>query len=594
MFKTANTRRDFFIYLFLILVTLATYWQVCNNEFVNFDDPEYVTENPQVQAGLTLKGIVWAFTTGHALNWHPLTWISHMIDCQLYGLNAQGHHLTNLLFHAVNTVLLFLVFRRMTGAVWQSAFVAVLFAVHPLHVESVAWVAERKDVLSSFFWILTMWTYASYVENPSPYRYLLTLIFFALGLMAKPMLVTLPFVLLLLDWWPLGRTPIAQSGEVKNQRMAESIHPKDRLSLNLRLLWEKIPLFFLVAVSSVVIFAAQYKDAVARLGQFPINIRLANALVSYVAYIVKMIWPTNLAVLYPHPGNTLPNWQVVGAGLLLVCVSGLFIWAAQWRPYPAVGWLWYIGTLVPVIGIVQVGVQSMADRYMYMPLVGLSIIIAWGVPDFVARWRHRKIWLAIATGVLLLVLMGRTWSQVRYWRDSITLFEHAVNVTANNPVAHYNLGVALAEQGRIAEAIAHYSEAVWINPEYAMAHNNLGVVLDSQGQIKEAMVHYSEALRIKPDFWEAHNNLGTALESQGQITEAIANYSEALRIKPDFWQAHYNLGVALTKQGRIAEAIAHYSEALRIKPDCTEARIELERTLKLQKESQSRSLGQKP
>ncbi len=592
--KIENMRHHL-ISLLLIVITLAVYWQVRNHKFITYDDRDYITENTYVQKGLSREGITWAFTTRYAGNWHPLTWISHMIDCQLYGLNAQGHHLTNLLFHAVNTVLLFLVFRRMTGAVWQSAFVAVLFAVHPLHVESVAWVAERKDVLSSFFWILTMWTYVSYVEQHALYSYLLTLLFFVLGLMAKPMLVTLPFILLLLDYWPLGRFQFVQSGSTLRSQIHNPSNADSEGPFRFLLIWEKIPFFALAAGSSVVTFLAQQHEGTIESWEvLPLNIRIANALVAYLRYIGKMIWPSSLAVIYPHLGNTLPMWQVAGAGLMLVIVSGLVIWAARWRPYLAVGWLWYIGTLVPVIGILQVGSQSIADRYMYMPLIGLSIIIAWGIPELVVRWCHQKIGLVIITGVLLLALIVRTWQQLRYWHDSITLFEHAVNVTTNNWVAQGTLGFSLAAEGKIVEAIIHYSEAVRINPNNEKLHYDLGFYLATEGKIAEAIVHFSEAVRINPDYEEAHNNLGSLLATEGKIAEAIVHFSEALRINPVDADVHYNLGIALEREKKLEGAIAHYSEVLRIKPDYREARIALERALQLKKKSDSGSLSQRP
>ncbi|MBC8198731.1 MAG: tetratricopeptide repeat protein [Desulfobacteraceae bacterium] len=545
-------RREGVVCLFLALTVLAVYWQVGNHEFVNYDDRDYITENQHVQAGLTLKSIAWAFTSTHASNWHPLTWLSHMLDCQVYGLNSGGHHFTSVFFHILNSILLFLVFKRMTGAFWESAFVAALFAVHPLHVESVAWVAERKDVLSTFFWMLTMGAYILYIQNPGIKKYLLTVLLFALGLMAKPMLITLPFVLLLLDYWPLGRL---------NKR-----------SHAFPLLWEKIPLFVLAAASSIVTFFVQQSGgAVRSLDALPLFVRISNALVSYISYIVKMILPHNMAILYPHPKD-FSIWQVAGACLLLVFISFMAVKTFKRRPYFLVGWLWYLGTLVPVIGLVQVGSQSMADRYTYVPLTGIFIIIAWGISDLAARWRYKKEGLAAATAVFLSVLMVITWFQVRHWTNSITLFKHAINVTANNSVAHNNLGVAFADQGKIAEAIKHYTETLRIRPSYANAHNNIGNALADQGKISEAIKHYIEALRIRPDFAKAHNNIGNALADQGKISEAIKHYIEALRIRPDFAKAHNNIGNALADQGKISEAIKHYVEALRIRPNYAKAR----------------------
>ena len=568
--KGLSSHRHFLILLislFLIVVTLAAFEQLRNHAFINLDDDIYITKNRQVQSGLTLEGVTWAFTTMHAGNWHPLTWLSLMLDCQLYGLNPSGHHLTNLVFHIVNTLLLFLVLERMTGALWRSGFVAALFALHPLHVESVAWVVERKDVLSTFFWMLTMWTYAHYVERPGFNRYLLVLLFFTLGLLSKPMLVTLPFVLLLFDYWPLGRFQFGQSSGDPKSHTSKSMNPGDQKSIAFRLVREKAPFFALCAVSSVLtIFAQQKGGAVIPLEHYPLESRIANALVSYVSYIEKMIWPRNLAVFYPYQ-EMLPIWKVVGSGLLLVCVSLLVIRAARKLPCLVVGWFWYLGTLIPVIGLVQVGVQAMADRYTYVPLIGLFIMIAWSAPDILVGWRYRRVVLSISVGLLPLLLMIVTKLQVKHWQSGVKLFEHSLDVTFNNFVIHNNLGAALAEQGKIQEAMAHYTEALRIKPDLVQAHNNLGGALAEQGKIQEAMAHFAEALRIKPDYAEAHNNLGGALARQGKIQEAMAHYTEALRIKPDYAKAHINLGLAYLMIGNKSSALEEYKILEKIDPD---------------------------
>jgi len=533
--------RDILVCLFFVMATLAVYWQVQTCNFV-FDDIQYVTGNRHIQEDFTLENIIWAFTTIHASNWHPLTWLSHMLDHHFYGMNSGWHHLTNLFLHIANTLLLFLVFRKMTGCLWQSGFVAGLFALHPLHVESVAWVSERKDVLSTFFWMLTMWSYIWYVENPVVHRYILVVLFFALGLMSKPMLVTLPFVLLLLDFYPLNRVQFKQvDGSANAQRKSIALH----------LILEKIPLFVLVVMSSAVTFYAQKKGgAVGSLEIYPFKVRIANALVSYVKYIGKMIYPSKLAVLYPHPGM-LPWWNIVGACILLVSISFLAIRIVKQSPYFAVGWFWYLGTLVPVIGLVQVGRQSMADRYTYVPLIGIFIIIAWGLPELVAQWRYRNIWLATLGTVVLTILMAMTWKQVGYWKNSITLFEHTLKIlkiTSNNDVAHYNLGKYLEKQGRTAEAIEHYLQALQIKPDFVEAHNNLGLALEKQGRIEEAIEQYLQALRIKPDNEKAHNNLAIAFFRKGNIEGAIAHFREALRINPDQNDIKYNLKQVLMMQ----------------------------------------------
>jgi Tfp pilus assembly protein PilF len=553
--------------LLLSLLTLAVYWQVAYFEFVNFDDPLHVTENNRVQAGLSGKGIVYAFTSATASNWQPLTSLSHMLDCELYGLNPGGHHLTNLLLHLANTLLLFLVLGRMTGALWRSFFVAALFALHPLHVESVAWVAERKDVLSTLFWMLTLWAYSRYVEHPALNRYLLTLMFFALGLMAKPMLVTLPFVLLLLDYWPLARFHFHQPAKGNSSQVSQSLSVSGQKSSALHLVVEKTPFFILTVISSVVtIVVQQNSGAVKSVEQYALTDRLANALISYVHYLDKMVWPQNLAVFYPHPGSNWSVWQVAGATLLLVCVTVWVMRQARSYPYLLLGWFWYLGTLVPVIGLVQVGEQAMADRYTYLPLIGLFIMIAWGVPEGLARYRFARILLVSAAVGLLAPLMLASWLQVQHWRNSIVLYEHTLAVTENNYLAHNNLGAVLEEKGDLEEASKHYSVAVGIKPDYAVALNNLGEIKAHQGMAEEAMSYYYQALKSKPDYPKPYNNLGVELAKQGKLQEAAVQFSRALEIEPSYADAHCNLGAVLARQGKLDEAMAHLSEALRINP----------------------------
>jgi len=562
-------RRECLIYLLLVLTTVTVFWQVRNHEFINLDDSKYVTENRHVQNGLTLDSMIWAFTTTQVANWHPLTWLSHMLDCQLYGLNPKGHHLTNVFLHLLNTLLLFFILQRMTGALWRSGLVAAFFALHPLHVESVAWVAERKDVLSTLFWLLTMWGYIWYVERPRLTRYLLTLLAFTLGLMTKPMLVTMPCVLLLLDYWPLKRFQLSQPG---GDTPATTGIFKEQGVPFLRLLLEKTPFFALAAASSIVTFLAQRSGgAVSALDVYPVKIRIANALVSYVSYIGQMVWPRGLAVFYPHPGTHLPGWHAVGAGLLLACISIAVIRAARRHPYLAVGWLWYLGTLVPVIGLVQVGAQAMADRYTYVPLIGLFVIIAWSIPDLLAGNHYRKIVLSMAVGTVLLALTVSSWLQVQHWKNNLTLFKHALKVTAKNYVAHDSLGNALAQQGKVEEAIDHYYEALKIKPNLVNLHNNLGVALLEQRKVKEAMSHYDIALRLNADYAETYNNFGVAWFTVGEFDKAIAHYHEALRLDPAYGKAHNNMGNALVEHGRFEEAILHYSKALETKVHYPEA-----------------------
>jgi tetratricopeptide (TPR) repeat protein len=566
-----NKRHFYIICILLVIATLAVYWQVLDSDFVNYDDDKYVTENIRVHKGVTFDSLTWAFTSSHASNWHPLTWVSHMIDCQLYGLNPRGHHLTGLLFHVANTLLLLLVLVRMTGALWQSSFVAALFALHPLHVESVAWVAERKDVLSTFFMMLAVWAYILYVKKGEVKRYLLAVLFFVLGLMSKPMLVTLPFILLLLDFWPLGRLCLIRD----TRNVVTGQHTNERLDI-FRLLWEKVPFFALAVGSSVVTFIVQERGgAVKLLETYSLQTRIINAFVSYTEYIVNMVWPVKLAVLYPHPGNSLPLWKGVVAGLALVLITILVIRKARKIPYITVGWLWYVVTLIPVIGIVQIGLQAMADRYTYITLIGLFVIIAWGANDLFSKWAHRKIWLGTLAGILLPGLMVLTWKQVQHWENNITLYEHTLKHTSNNVIIHNNLGVALYKQDRTEEAVEHYLQALRVMPNYADAHNNLGLAYGDSGMHEEAIKAYKRTIRVDPDYADVHNNLGIAFVKSGKYKEAIESYKQAIRIDPDYAKAHNNLGVAFVKSGKLKEAIESYKQALRINSDFADAHYNL-------------------
>jgi protein O-mannosyl-transferase len=545
--------------LLLVAATLVVYAQVRNHDFVSYDDEQYVTRNDHVQGGLTLENVKWAFMATDASNWHPLTWLSHMLDVEIHGLNPGPHHLTNLIFHMVNTLLLFFIFRQMTGAFRQSAFVAALFALHPLHVESVAWIAERKDVLSTFFWLLTLRCYGGYVKSPDIRRYVLVFVCFALGLLAKPMLVTLPFVLLLFDYWPLGRVKIGTSA------VADPLYPKAGIS---SLFYEKIPLFVLAAASSLVTFLVQQKGgAVKSLEIFSVDVRIANALNAYIGYIGKMFWPHRLGVLYPHPGE-LPIWQTAAAFFLLVIVTLFSIRFIKKAPYLIIGWLWYLGTLVPVIGLVQVGTQAMADRYTYIPIVGLFVMLAWGIPELFSKWHYRDKALALIAAAVLSVLTVTSWMQLRYWKNSLTLYRHTLEVTVDNEKMYNNLGYIQAQQGLLNEAIPYYRKAIHINPEYAKAHNNLGDVLGKLGRIDEAIVHHKEALWIRPDYAGAYNSLGVALNRQGKADEAIKYFQKVLHLSLELAvPAHNNLALALASLGRLDEALSHFKEVVRLKPN---------------------------
>jgi len=569
--KIIKVRPDILICLFLVLSILIVYWQVINYEFVGFDDDLYVTSNSHVKNGLTVSSIIGAFKSTYASNWHPLTWVSHMLDVQLYGMNPGSHHMTNVLFHIVNSMLLFIVFKRMTGRIWQSALVAALFALHPLHVESVAWVAERKDVLSTFFWMLTMYAYAWYVEHPGIKRYLSALLFFILGLMAKPMLVTLPFVLLLLDYWPLRRFQFRNSQD--NSRNSF------QTSAMLPMLWEKAPFFIVSIASSVVtIFVQKSGGAIGPLEVYPFSTRIANVLVSHINYIGKMFWPSSLSVLYPYQ-EYLAYWQIAGAFILLISISLLGIKALQRRPWFTVGWLWYVGTLVPVIGLVQIGTQAMADRYTYIPLTGLFIIIAWGVPELMSNWYYKTKGLAIISAAVFLILMRTSSIQVSYWENSISLYEHAINVTSDNYIIHNNLGFALTARGKWGDAIKNYQEALKINPDFETANLNLGIALLAQGKLDKCIEYYQEVLRAKPRYAKVHNNLGNMLLRKGEIENAIDHFREALCIKQDYAEAYNGLGASMMLKGEINEALALFQEALQIKPDYIEAQNNLTKTL---------------
>jgi tetratricopeptide (TPR) repeat protein len=559
MDKNSNNNWSLLICLALTLAAAAVFCRVCTYDFVNYDDPfVYVYENPNIQAGITPKAIKWAFTTGYACFWHPLTWLSHMRDWQLFGPNAGGHHLTNLIFHIANTLLLFIVLKQMTHTLWPSAFVAALFALHPLHVESVAWVSERKDVLSTFFWILTMLAYVRYVSRPKIANYLLVVIFFALGLMSKPMLVTLPFVLLLLDYWPLDRL-----GPGVSPRRGKT-GSKHSLSY---LLIEKIPLFAMTTVSCIATFIAQKRGGVMHLlkdcGLF---IRLANASISYMQYIIKMIWPARLAFFYPHPSQSVSVLYAAVSTAFLLTVTIFILRFAKERRYLVTGWFWYLGTLVPVIGFVQVGSQAMADRYSYITLTGLFIIIAWGLPDLLGKWPYRKIVLRASSLVVLSVLAICTYLQQQCWKDTITLCQHALKVTKNNYSAHFGMAQPLLEQGRIEEAIWHYSETLRIRPDYVEALNNLGIALYKAGRVDEAIGYYKRAIEINPRDIEVYSNLGMALAAKGKFDEAISLYNKALQIAPDLIDIHLNLGFALTGSGKLEDAVKEYEKILLIQP----------------------------
>jgi tetratricopeptide (TPR) repeat protein len=578
--------------IFLAAIIWVVFGQTLGHEFVNYDDDFYVYENPAVTRGLTLQGIIWAFTHVHCSNWHPLTWVSHMLDCQFYGLSPGGHHLTNILLHTATAILLFLILRQMTGALWRSAFVAAVFAIHPLRVESVAWVAERKDVLSGLFFMLTIGAYARYAQRRSRVElsslrsaasgsreprtqavssldprlsaldYCLVLLFFALGLMCKPMLVTLPLVLLLLDYWPLNRL-----------RADAATEPVFRLAgrrVPWRLVFEKLPLLGLAVASCAVTIFAQTKS-ILPFENMSLSLRAGNASISCVAYLGQMFWPSGLAVLYPFTAGGVGVSEVVLSLVLLAGIStGVFILRRR-RPYFLTGWLWYLIMLAPVIGIVQVGAQARADRYTYLPQIGLYLLLTWAAADLCAGWRHRRVVLGGGSTIILMALIFCARAQTAYWRNSESLWTHTLACTSDNFIGHNNLGTALLKTGNADEAMVHYQMALEINPDYAEAHYNLGYALLKMGNVDEAIAHFQKALQINPDYADAHNNLGYALIQKGNVDEAIPHFQKALQINPDYADAHNNLGNILLEKGSVDEAIIHFQKALQIKPDDADA-----------------------
>ena len=610
--KFRNLSNPVVLCLLLVAVTLAVYWPVTSHDFVNYDDPEYFTSNTHVLTGLTPGNIAWAFTTGQAGNWHPLTWLSLMLDVALFGKGPAGPHFTNLMFHLANTLLVFLLLRRLAGATWRSAMVAALFALHPLHVESVAWISERKDVLCAFFGLLSLWAYACYaqgagnreqggktsnIQHPTSntqWCYWSAVFFFALGLLSKPMLVTLPFVMLLLDWWPLGRMSRVESRESRVRR----------------LVLEKIPFFLLSAVSSVVTFIVQQKSgAVAALVKITLAGRIENAFVACARYLGRTFWPAALASPYPHPGHW-PVMPVLLAFALFAGCCAAAVWLRKKFPFAFTGWFWFVVMLIPVIGLIQVGNAALADRYTYLPLLGVFLALVWGIGGAVAHWRMPRPVVAVAALLLLLAAAARTRDQIGYWQNSGTLFTHTLAVTENNYVAENNLGTWLSQNGRVTEAmdrfrrslqiepdnpdalfnlgnafaklgdwddaIAHYRRAREILPAQADILDNLGLALAAEKQYAGAITNFEAALKLNPDSANAHNNLATVLFIQKNFEEAVRHYREALRVEPDNPQILGNLGDALVKQGQIAEAVRSYREAMRLRPDDAKTRAKLQ------------------
>ena len=547
------------IYVGIVIATIIAYEPMRHNGFVSYDDSKYITQNPDIQQAITFQSLGRAFTQPHYYMWHPLTTITNMLDYQLFGLNPLGHHFVSLLLHIASALLLFRILSNMTGAIWPSAFVTAVFALHPVQVESVAWAAELKTVLSGFFWLLTMAAYIRYTKKPSVGRYILTLLVFGFCILTKPTVVTLPFILLLLDYWPLDR--------IKWGRQTKRIpKEKDRQDVPVwRLMIEKIPLLVLSAILSAITYSAQqHGGAVAALEKLPLDFRIANMFISYMRYIGKTIWPSRLAVFYPSLPLNLPNATVGICVLLFILISAFSIYIGRRRKYIAMGWLWYVGTLVPVIGLVQAGVQAMANRYMYIPILGLLIIIAWAVKDLIAnRPRCKKI-MAVLAAVVLLSAIILTRTQVRYWRNSMALFEYALKVTENNATAENNYGALLFEAGRLDEAVLHLSKAVRISPTFFEARNNLGQSLLKQGKPNEAIACFNELIKHKQDSAQVYYHLAMAMSMQKKYDDAIKYLDKSLTLDPQFSEAHRETGTLLLARGKINEAIPHLNEALRM------------------------------
>jgi len=553
--------------LLLAALVFVVYAQTVNSGFVGYDDSDYITENPYVIDGLTREGVAWAFTTTLHYHWHPVTWLSHMTVSEFFGLNPGAHHLVNLLLHLANSLLLFIILRGMTGSMWRSAMVAALFALHPMNVEPVAWVTGRKDLLSTFFLMLTMWSYVIYVRKPGVWKYLLCILFFCLGLMTKSMLVTVPGILLLIDYWPLGRLRI---------RLSRGNSGHEGISL-FRIILEKVPFILLSAVLGVLtvtVFSQRMPTDV--MSATPLIEKAAMSVVHYWEYIGKMLWPSHMAFTYSHPDLYSPL-KIFGGWAFLVCTTALVLWWARRLPYLVVGWLWFLGTFLPVIGVVQKGGWGMADRYAYVPFIGLFIIVVWGINDIAARWKWRfvKQGLIVAAAVLLSVMSVTAWFQAGYWKDDIALAMRALDVTGGKTNIYNNLAVALEKEGRTDEAIRYYQEALRVNPSYVKAHFGLGNALAKKGRTDEAIKSYREVLRINPEHTRAHYNLGVLLEKEGNERDAARHFSEVLRIHPDFAETFNKMGVLLTENNKLSEAMQYFQKALRVDPRHTETRRNL-------------------
>ena len=566
------------IVLVLAILTLATYWRSQDHGFIEYDDQLYITKNYLTQADISLRSMAVAFKDVHTGNWHPVTMLSHMLDWQLFGYNAGGHHWTNVIIHVFNTTLLFLLWRMMTGAIWRSAFVAALFALHPINVESVAWIAERKNVLSTFFWFLTMISYVWYVRSPGWKRYLPVLICFVLGLMSKAMLVTLPFVLLLMDYWPLNRTGI---GEQEGQSIPPVSVEKEKISV---LILEKVPLFIMALVfTGLTLYFQKTANAFVSLESMPLSDRIANAVVSYAGYIKKLFWPTDLIVFYPH--SVIVTWQVSLAAIFLIAATLAACKFFKKYPYLVVGWFWYLGTLVPVIGLVQVGHQSMADRYAYVPFIGLFVIMAWLIPQACSKWRYANRYAFFMSAMVIIIFAVSTYIQLGMWKDTTTLFEEALKINPENYMAYNILGSEEAGRGNHEEALRYFHMSIEINPKYARAYSNMGNAFLKLGKYGEANDCYQKAIAINDKLADAYYNLGVLNLLTNRPYEAVIHFNKALAIMPDYLNAHFNLGIALLKIGNRTDAIEHFEKVVELNPK----NLEAQKALKISRDMQKRN-----
>jgi protein O-mannosyl-transferase len=546
-------KKKLIVYIFLAVITVAVFWQVHQHDFITFDDRAYVTQNPHIKSGLTSEGIRWTFTSKYFGLWNPLVWLSYLADYSIFGLNAGGYHMVNLVLHILSTLLLFWLFNRMTGALWKSAFVAGFFAFHPLHVESVSWIAERKDVLSAFFWMLTLCLYVYYTEKPDAKRYLGVVFSFCLALMSKPMVVTLPIIMIILDYWPLGR------------------FKSKKINLLLWQLKEKSPLFVL---SFLLVAVTLYPGGnSSSLKPFPLNERISNAVVSFAMYLEKTLWPFDLTILYPFASH-MPLLQITGASLLIIFISVIVFLTAKRMPYLLAGWLWYAVTVLPVLGIIQISLTTpyaMADRYHYLPSIGIAIMIAWGTPALIKRERIRRNFI-LPVGIAFLAIMAMlAWKQCGYWRNTVSIFNHALQVTKDNHVAHNNLGIALFAEGKTEEAIHHYNEAIRLTPHDAEPYFNRGTIYDGQGNFRFALDDFNRAVGLKPDYADAYINRGNVYSKQGNYQLAIKDYNKAASLKPDDSEIYYNRGGAYGNLGQYEKAVNEYNQAISMKPDDSES-----------------------